>query len=150
VEQGGSVLLIGEDEIFGMYADVVRQSGLRATVHRSPGDAILEVPDVRPDVIVTELAFGGQTRIGCHFISAMRQDPATADSIILVVSGHARRADQQRARQCGADRFFAKPLLPEALLQEVVNAVRCRREHRRPDWNRPPPTGDRRRSRRRS
>jgi hypothetical protein len=100
-------------------------------------------------VVVTELVFGGRTRTRCQFISAVRQEPATRDTIILVVSGYVRAEDRQLARQCGADRFFPKPLLPGALLGEVLDAITCRLEQRRPPWNAPLPTGDRRRQARR-
>jgi CheY-like chemotaxis protein len=149
VEQAGSVLLVGEDDAFDMYGEFLRAHGLLPTVRRSPGDAILEIAVTPPDVVVTELVFGGRTGTGCEFISAIRQDSATRDSIILVVSGYVRAQDRQLARQCGADRFFAKPLLPLALLDEVLNGLTCRRERRRPTWNASLPTGDRRRRARR-
>jgi CheY-like chemotaxis protein len=144
-----SVLLVGEDDAFEMYGEFLRAHGLAAAVWRSPGDAILAIPDCRPDVVVTELVFAGHTRGGCQFISALRQEPVTQDTIILVVSGYVRSEDRQLARQCGADRFFPKPLLPGALLGEVLDAITCRREHRRPPWNAPLPSGDRRRGTRR-
>jgi CheY-like chemotaxis protein len=149
VDQKGAVLLVGEDDAFEMYAEFLRIQGLFATVSRSPGDAILAMPDTRPDVVVTELVFGGHTRAGCQFISAVRQDPVTQDTIILVVSGYVRSEDRQLARQCGADRFFPKPLLPGALLDEVRHGITCRRDHRRPRWNAPWPSGERRRHSRR-
>jgi CheY-like chemotaxis protein len=149
VAQAGSVLLVGEDDAFEMYAEFLRAQGLSATLRRSPGDAILEIPGTQPDVIVTELVFGGRTRSGCQFISAVRQEPVTHDTIVLVVSGYVRSEDRQLARQCGADRFFPKPLLPGALLEEVAHALTCRREHHRPTWNAPLPTGDRRQRTRR-
>jgi CheY-like chemotaxis protein len=144
VDQAGSVLLVGEDDAFEMYGEFLRAHGLAATVWRSPADAILAIPDCRPDVVVTELVFDGRTRAGCQFISAVRQEPVTRDTIILVVSGYVRSEDRQLARQCGADRFFPKPLLPAALLGEVLDAITYRREQRRPAWNAPLPTGDRR------
>jgi CheY-like chemotaxis protein len=149
VEQPGSVLLVGEDDAFEMYGEFLRAHGLSVTVQGSSGDAILAIPDSRPDVVVTELVFGGRTRAGCQFISAVRQEPVTHDTIILVVSGYVRAADRQLARQCGADRFFPKPLLPGALLGEVLDAIRDRREQRRPPWIAPLPAGDRRRRTRR-
>ena len=132
-----------------MYGEFLRDQGLTATVRRSPADAILVIPTTRPDVVVTELVFEGGTRIGCQFISAIRQEPATRGTIILVVSGYVRAVDRQQARQCGADRFFPKPLLPGALLGEVLDAITCRLEQRRPPWNATLPTGDRRRRTRR-
>jgi CheY-like chemotaxis protein len=149
VEQPGSVLLVGDDHTFEMYGESLIAHGLAVTVCRSPGDAILAIPDSRPDVVVTELGFGGRTRVGCQFISAVRQEVLTQDTIILVVSGYVRAADRRLARQCGADRFFPTPLLPGALLGEVLDAIRHRREQRRPTWNAPLPTADRRRRSRR-
>jgi CheY-like chemotaxis protein len=150
VEQSGSVLLVGENDVFKTYADFLQTHGLVATVARSPGDALLEVVEAPPDVVVTDIAFGGQTRAGCRFITAVRQEPLTHDTIIIVVSRSGRRAARQLARQCGADWFFSKPLLPEALLEEVLDAIAHRREQRRPEWNGPTRTGERRRLRRKN
>jgi len=147
--QAGSALVVGEDDAFEMYGEFLSANGLSVTVRRSPGDAILAIPDSRPDVVVTELVFGGRTRVGSQFISAVRQEPLTHDTIILVVSGYVRAEDRQLARQCGADRFFPKPLLPGALLGEVLDAIGHRREQRRPPWNAPLPADDRRRRTRR-
>jgi CheY-like chemotaxis protein len=145
----GSVLLVGEDDAFDMYAEFLRAHDFSTAVRHSPDAAIADLAEVQAAVVVTELVFGGSTRRGYEFITALRQHPASRETVIIVVSGYGREQDRDRARQGGADRFFMKPFLPDALLEEVQHAAECRREGRRPDWNGAPTTGDRRKGPRR-
>ena len=143
------VLLVGEDDAFDMYAEFLRAHGFSTTVRHSPEAAVDDLAQLQPAVVVTELAFGRSTRRGCEFIEALRQHPTGRLTAIIVVSGYVREEDREQARRCGADRFFMKPLLPDALLAEVQEAAVCYGENRRLDWNGTPPQGDRRRGPRR-
>jgi DNA-binding response OmpR family regulator len=144
-----SVLLVGEDDAFDMYAEFLRAHDFSTTVRHSPSAAIADLAEVQPAVAVTELVFERSTSRGCDFITALRQHSASRETVIIVVSGYGREQDRQMARECGADRFFMKPLLPDALLEQVQHAALCRREGRRPDWNGPATAGDRRKGTRR-
>jgi two-component system cell cycle response regulator DivK len=149
VSTAGSVLLVGEDDAFDMYAEFLRAHDFSTTVKQSPDLAIEDLAQVHPAVVVTDFVFGRSTRRGCDFIAALREHPVSREIPIIVVSGYVRDEDRQQARQCGADRFFMKPWLPDALLEEVQHAALCHREGRRPTWNGPPITRDRRKGPRR-
>jgi hypothetical protein len=71
------ILLVGEDDAFPMYAEYLRHRGLDVAVHTSPGEALTELVQLSPAVIVTELAFGQDPQRGCEFIAAVRQQPSS-------------------------------------------------------------------------
>ena len=145
----GSILLVGEDDAFPMYAEYLRHRGLHATVHTSPAEALMELVQLSPAVIVTELAFGQDPRRGCEFIATLRQHPSGRTAAVIVVTGFVRAQDAALARQCGADQFFAKPLVPDALGGAIEEALASLRSGQRPPWNGPTSPLDRRQEPRR-
>ena len=144
-----SILLVGEDDAFPMYAEYLRHRGLDVAVHTSPGEALTELAQLSPAVIVTELAFGQDPRRGCEFIAAVRQQPSSHKSAVIVVTGFARAQDAALAQRCGADQFFAKPLVPDALGIAIEQALASLQTGQRPTWNGPTTPVDRRQESRR-
>jgi CheY-like chemotaxis protein len=144
-----AVLLVGEDDAFAMYAEYLAFQGLEAHARSSPAEALDALGQIQPSVIVSELVFRGGLAAGCEFLEAIRSDPSTREAIVIVVSGYVRSADAELARRYGADQFFVKPLLPEALSAAVRTALDSAREGRRPEWRGPTVATDRRQQRRR-
>jgi CheY-like chemotaxis protein len=70
-----------------------------------------------PDVIVTELRLGGID--GFQLCGLLKNDRDTMHVPIVVVTGEARAAEIERARNAGADAVLIKPCLPDALLAEL-------------------------------
>jgi two-component system cell cycle response regulator DivK len=145
-----AVLLVGNDDATEMYSEFLIHHGWQITISRSANDAITQLPVVCPAVIITDLIVDGSLQLGCELITAIRQHPAGNEPIVFVVTGYVRDADRALARRCGADRFFIKPLLPDALLHEVERGLAQFRQGRRPEWNGPTIDVDRRRRPRRS
>jgi two-component system cell cycle response regulator DivK len=50
----------------------------------------------------------------------LKADSRTKSIPVLVVSAHALRGTEERAREIGADSFLTKPCLPEALSAKVA------------------------------
>ena len=144
-----SILLVGEDDAFPMYAEYLRHRGLEVTVRTSPGEALTELVRLSPAAIVTELAFGQDPQRGGEFIATLRRHPSGQKSAVLVVTGFVRAQDAAFARQCGADQFFAKPLVPEALEIAIEQALESLQTGQRPSWNGPTAPLDRRQEPRR-
>ena len=144
-----SILVVGEDDAFPMYAEYLRHRGLEVTVRTSPGEALTELGRLSPAVIVTELAFGQDPQRGGEFIATVRQHPSQRSAVMIVVTGFVRAQDAAFARQCGADQFFAKPLVPEALEIAIEQALTSLQTGQRPPWNGPNAPLDRRQEPRR-
>ena len=145
----GLVLLVGEDDAFAMYAEYLRFRGVEADWRPSPAEALGDLSRLRPAIIISELVFGGRVENGCVFIQAIRDHPAAREAIILIVTGYVRAEDAALARTCGADQYFAKPLLPDALTHAVEEAFDALRSKRRPTWNWRDRPADRRQTSRR-
>jgi len=144
-----SILLVGENDAFPMYADYLQLRRFDVFLHTSPPAALNELARLSPAVIVTELAFGRDLQRGCEFIAAARRHPSGQSCVVIVVTGYARAQDAALARRCGADQFFIKPVLPDALELAIEQALDSVRAGQRPPWNGPTTPVDRRQEPRR-
>jgi CheY-like chemotaxis protein len=72
----------------------------------------------QPDVAILDV--GMPALSGPQVCRLLRADPALRDIGVIIISANANEDD---ARQAGADRFIAKPFLPSALLAAVNDLV---------------------------
>ena len=49
----------------------------------------------------------------------LKEDPATADIVVVMLTARAQESDRERGRTAGADEYFTKPFSPVALLRLV-------------------------------
>lgn len=87
------------------------------------GDGVEALDAVRreaPDLILMDLSLPRLD--GWETTRRLKADAATASIPIVVLSAHAMRGDQQRARDAGCDDFIAKPI-DEQLLWATIR--RC-------------------------
>ena len=92
-----------------------------------PGSTILAFPDGEsalraaraspPDVVVTDLHMPG--RDGFGLTQALREDPATRNAAIIVVTGLGGAQDWAVLRKLGADRFLVKPIEADSLVSAI-------------------------------
>ncbi|HEU0199259.1 MAG TPA: response regulator [Burkholderiaceae bacterium] len=71
----------------------------------------------RPDLILMDLSLPRMD--GWEATRRLKADPALARIPIIVLSAHAMRGDEERARACGGDDFLTKPI-DETLLFEKL------------------------------
>lgn len=129
-----SVLIVAEHDEREMYAEYLRASSLIVCEASNPEQAGRCLERITPDVVITDLTFGGSRDAGDALIRDLRfrLDDATS---IIVVCGYAREEDRERARIAGADIFLLTPALPPDVLYEVRRALILRRSGRRLQWN---------------
>ena len=82
------------------------------------GAAALErAAEARPDAILMDLSLPRMD--GWEATRRLKADPALARIPVIVLSAHAMRGDEERARACGCDDFLTKPI-EETLLYEKL------------------------------
>lgn len=79
----------------------------------------------RPDLVITDLHMphGG----GSKLCAALRSDKRTADTPIIVLTGHGGASDWQHLRKLGVDRFLVKPIDFDTLEATIWSLSRARR-----------------------
>ena len=84
----------------------------------STGAAALEV--ARSERVALVLLDGGLPDMdGFALCARLRRDPTLHRLLIVMVTGRAGSAEQQQARQLGADAYLVKPFSPSGLLELV-------------------------------
>jgi two-component system, cell cycle response regulator DivK len=100
-----------------MYAVYLASSGFDARPMFEPLPALHAALELRPAAIITDLAMPDFD--GWEFMRRLRADARTRDIPVVMVSGHADQATQERAEREGCARFFAKPCIPPEIEQAL-------------------------------
>jgi CheY-like chemotaxis protein len=113
-------LVVDDDEqVRRFFAEVLRRHGMHVVEASSALQALALAQTVRPSFVVTDIQMPGLN--GVELCRRMRDDAATADVVLVVVSGAG--LDQfEAAVAAGYDVVLPKPC-PPALLTETVQRL---------------------------
>ena len=140
-----SVLLVDESiDTLEMYQIGLAMAGFRALVASDAATALQKLHNERPVAVVTDVELGNP-RDGWDLIEVIRNDPATRQIPVVVLTGHLDPGIQVDAYRAGCAAFVRKPRLPDELAR-VLQCVSLRID--RPRNGVPFQPGDRRRHRR--
>jgi signal transduction histidine kinase/CheY-like chemotaxis protein len=103
----GRVLVVDDDDAVARSIEAaLLREGYQATRTNSVDEALQMSRRERPDLVVTDLLMPGSS--GYDLLKALRQDPATREVPVVVLTGHPDRDSRVTALSLGADRFIAK------------------------------------------
>jgi two-component system, cell cycle response regulator DivK len=101
-----------------MYAEFLEYEGYQVAQARTGVEALALAQTVAPALIVMDLSMPGMD--GWEATRRLKADARMKSIPVLVVSAHALRGTDERAREAGADGFLTKPCLPEDLSAKVA------------------------------
>lgn len=96
---------------------VLRSQGFTAVAAEGASAGFAHACEVRPDVIVTDLAMPDGD--GWEFMQRLSSDPRTKDIPVVMLTACATETVRQRARNEGVAAFFFKPCAPDVLAAEL-------------------------------
>lgn len=74
-----------------------------------------------PDLILLDIALPGLNGLEvCH---RLKDDPATATTPVLLLTGYVDQTNREAAERAGAQGFIAKPFSPAALVARIEEAL---------------------------
>jgi CheY-like chemotaxis protein len=76
-----------------------------------------------PDIILLDIMMPGSNVDGLEVCRRLKNDPATADMTIVMLSAKGQESDIEAGRQAGADDYFTKPFSPIALIEKVEEVM---------------------------
>lgn len=112
-------LLIADDED-GVRALVrmTLEGGDYEIVEAADGDEALALARERhPDLMLLDVMMPGLS--GVEVCRTLKDDPATADLRIVILTAKAQDADREEGLTAGADDYFTKPFSPLTLIRKV-------------------------------
>lgn len=113
-----TVLLVDDDVHNQRIFDrVLRHSGFHVRMAATGDEALREARAHLPDLILMDLSI--PVIDGWECSRQLKADPKTQHIIILALTAHAMRGDQERAIAAGCDCYLAKPISPKRLVEEV-------------------------------
>lgn len=124
------VLIVDDDRTQVMFCDsVLRRRGITTQVATSSREALLLVPNFRPDLILVDLYMPDID--GMALTARIREMPGTLLLPIVFISGEQDLGKRVRAINVGADDFLIKPVRPAHLLDVVIGRAKRARALRR-------------------
>jgi CheY-like chemotaxis protein len=100
-----------------MYTEYLAYCGFRVAEAKSGVEALDKAFELRPDIILMDLALPGMD--GWEATRRLKKDQRTRRIPIVAVTGHALAGHSEGAREAGCDSFVSKPCLPDALVAEI-------------------------------
>lgn len=124
------VLVVDDDPaLIALIADGLRLLGGYEVAVAPDGALGLErFYEVRPDCVVADVRMPGLN--GFQFVRALRGDPETAETPIVVLSALAQDRDEAAGLFSGADAYLFKPARIAELLQAIERAMHLTAEQR--------------------
>ncbi len=119
---GGRVLLI-EDEpnIIEAIRFILSRDGWRVDTHADGSSAVDAVRSRSPDLIILDVML--PNRSGYDILNDLRQDDATRDLPVLMLTARGQKKDRDLAEKLGASRFMTKPFSNGEVLAAVRDLV---------------------------
>jgi CheY-like chemotaxis protein len=121
----GFHVMVVDDEasVRDLVALTLAKCGASVTVASSVEDALALMPNLSPDVIVSDIAMPGVD--GYEFIQKIRAltgQPQNARVPVIALTAYASVQDRRRAMELGFDRHLTKPVDPAELVHAIVKS----------------------------
>lgn len=87
---------------------LLRKHGYQVETAASAEEALVVLSRVRPALILLDIQLPGMD--GLELTRRLKGDPATSGIVILIVTAHAMKSDEERALSAGCDGYIAKPI----------------------------------------
>src|SRR5690349_3517316 len=116
------VLLVEEDrELLKRTSRMCDDAGFWTATATNPREALLAVQELKPDVVVTDLVFGGEDT-GSALVHELKSASARAGTPVIVLSDLGSN-DLPAATRAEADVVLVKPFTIDELLQRIRAAL---------------------------
>ncbi len=118
-----ATILVVDDSptVIAAFTKVLTQAGFKVISAANGEDGVAMARAERPDLILMDVVMPGIN--GYQATRQLRQDPVTADTPILIVSGAQQTTEQVWGRKAGANGFLSKPIDRGAFFGKVFECL---------------------------
>jgi CheY-like chemotaxis protein len=117
-------ILVVDDEIHivKIIAYKMRGAGYEVVSARDGVEALDMVKINRPDLILLDVMMPRMD--GYQTLQALKNDPATRDIPVFLLTVKSKEVDRQKGYEIGADDYLTKPFSPNKLLERIDQALK--------------------------
>ncbi|MEO7001349.1 MAG: response regulator [Ktedonobacterales bacterium] len=131
--QPRTVLLVDDNTelLFLLTTTLEKLGGFRVVTAENGADALHRYFEAQPDCMVIDVKMPGLD--GYQLVRALRGDPASAQTPLIILSAMVQEKDQLAGLVSGADEYLLKPVKPLDLIemiQRVIGVSRADRQRR--------------------
>jgi len=117
-ERPARLLLVeDDDDIRALFSATLHRAGYQPRVATSGEQALDQVDELVPDLVISDVSMPGLS--GLDVCRALKGQPRTASTAVLLVSALSSEQDREAGLQAGADEYLTKPIRPALLLERV-------------------------------
>lgn len=87
---------------------VLAEAGIEVDTAHSAAAALASIAHRRPDLVLMDVQMPDMD--GLALTRRLKDDPATAGIVVVALTAHAMKGDEQRMRGAGCDGYIAKPI----------------------------------------
>jgi DNA-binding response OmpR family regulator len=119
------ILLVDDDDMVRDLVAATLRGGDYQLLQASDGGKGLELArEHQPDLVFLDVNM--PVMDGVSVCAAIKADPTTRGTIVIMLTALGQEVDKDRARRAGADGYFTKPFSPLSLLRRVDEVLRAR------------------------
>lgn len=119
-----TVVLVDDDDEMREYLKLELQSLYNIEVCANGKEAWPKITTTVPDAIITDLKMDFMD--GAELCDKVKKNPGTNHIPVIILTSSSDENSHQRCIDCGADRFFTKPISLEILKSAIANAIATR------------------------
>jgi DNA-binding response OmpR family regulator len=121
-ERPARLLLVeDDDDIRALFSATLHRAGYHPRVASSGQQALEQVSEQVPDLVISDVSMPGLS--GLDVCRALKGEPRTAGTAVLLVSALSSQQDREAGLQAGADDYLTKPIRPALLLERVQSLL---------------------------
>ncbi|MDT9301894.1 MAG: response regulator [Limnospira sp. PMC 1281.21] len=119
-----NTIMVVEDSVTQreMISNLLRESGLKVAVARDGVEALEQVQQISPDLVVLDIVMPRMN--GYELCRRLKSDPKTQKIAIVMCSSKGEEFDRYWGMKQGADAYIAKPFQPTELVGTVKQLLR--------------------------
>jgi len=113
-----------DPDTLALVARLLTDAGHEVTVRASSNGALRDIPEARPDCVITDLMMPGMD--GFELTRELRRKPELAGMKIMILSAKSYDFDRRRAKEMGADGYITKPINRDTFMQSIGEILTSR------------------------
>ena len=111
-------MLVDDEEVIRLLVrTTIEREDYELLEAKDGEEALAIVREQHPDLVLLDV---GMPKLdGFAVVQAIKSDPRTRDTIVVMLTAHGREVDRDQGLRLGADLYFTKPFSPLQLLRTL-------------------------------